>query len=190
MTAPSRSCRAAISTISRLTDGDADCASTQGRRAHRPRRRSRRKIRSRNMVDINGKNEVVVTLQENNHIAVVDLAVGQGHRRISPPAPSTSTGSTPRRTASSPSPARRNDVPASPTRCSGSTTTASSPPMKATRRRQPRLHDLQQGRHGRLRVGRLVRVRNRPSRPLSRKPQQEGQTSRKAPRSRPSARIA
>ncbi len=61
----------------------------------------------------------------------------QDRRRTSPPAPPRSTMSTPRRTASSTCRARRRRPRASRTRCTGSTMTASSPPMKATGRAAP-----------------------------------------------------
>ena len=51
-------------------------------RADRPGRRSRPSDPEPEYVDINRRNEAVVSLQENNHLAIVDLAQGRGEARL------------------------------------------------------------------------------------------------------------
>ncbi len=76
MTARSRNCRPAISRSCR--SAPACPTATASRRSTSPASPpSRRRIPSRNSSPSTSRNEIAVTLQENNHIAIVDAASGK-----------------------------------------------------------------------------------------------------------------
>ena len=81
-----RRCRPAMSSSSPLADGADELRGSHQGRPHRPCRRRARKTRSPNSSTSTPAGEIVVTLQENNHIVVID-ADGRGRLATSPPAP-------------------------------------------------------------------------------------------------------
>ena len=127
-----------------------------------------------------------MTLQENNHIALIDGDDRHGDRRTSPPAPSTSTGIDTTMTARSGSPTARRRAARARRRAVARHRRASSPPTRATARAARAASPSSTRTAASPRQRRRVRARHRPrSATIPRAAPTPRASSPRASRSRP-----